>query len=330
MASGKEAALLGLGVGLLGIVVAGAASRPVARPQRRRGRETDRPVRRALAAVAPTAPDQPTVKAARRLNRAAGILAFSVLADSAIEHYRGASQSRAMYTPLVTSALSLAASAHGVADQRVGAHWLRDIVYSIAAATGLVGTGFHVYNVTSRPGRIMWQNLFYGAPLGAPAAISLSGLLGYAAERVRENEPGTTPTIFGLPAGRTLAALTGGGLLATSAEAALLHFRGAFHDPFMFVPVTLPPATAALMADTALGPRRRDRRLVKWALRATAAAGFIGSAFHAFGIARNMGGWRNWSQNVLNGPPVPAPPSFAGLALAGLAALGLLEDHPDA
>jgi hypothetical protein len=42
-----------------------------------------------------------------------------------------------------------------------------------------------------------------------------------------------------------------------------------------------------------------------------------------------MGGWRNWSQNVLNGPPIPAPPSFTGLALAGLAGLGLMQDHPD-
>ena len=33
---------------------------------------------------------------------------------------------------------------------------------------------------------------------------------------------------------------------------------------------------------------------------------------------------------MLNGPPLPAPPSFTGLALAGLAALGLMEDHPDA
>ena len=39
-----------------------------------------------------------------------------------------------------------------------------------------------------------------------------------------------------------------------------------------------------------------------------------------------MGGWRNWSQNVLNGPPMPAPPSFTGLALAGLAALSLIEE----
>ena len=57
--------------------------------------------------------------------------------------------------------------------------------------------------------------------------------------------------------------------------------------------------------------------------------GYAGAAFHLRGVARQMGGWRNWTQNVLNGPPVPAPPSFTGLALAGLAALGLLEDHPD-
>jgi hypothetical protein len=34
-------------------------------------------------------------------------------------------------------------------------------------------------------------------------------------------------------------------------------------------------------------------------------------------------------QNLLNGPPIPAPPSFLGLALAGQAALGLLDDRPD-
>jgi hypothetical protein len=60
----------------------------------------------------------------------------------------------------------------------------------------------------------------------------------------------------------------------------------------------------------------------------TAAVGLIGSLFHAWGVQRNMGGWRNWSQNVLNGPPLPAPPSFTGLALAGLAALGLLGARP--
>jgi len=47
-------------------------------------------------------------------------------------------------------------------------------------------------------------------------------------------------------------------------------------------------------------------------------------------VQRQMGGWRNWRQNVLNGPPIPAPPSFTGLSLAGLAVLALLEATGDA
>ena len=136
--------------------------------------------------------------------------------------------------------------------------------------------------------------------------------------------------MFGLPAGRALAALTGAGLLGTSGEAGLLHFRGAYHNPFMFAPVTIPPITAALMVTTAAGSPRRNRWFTRWWLRLTMLLGFAGVGFHAYGVSRNMGGWRNWSQNVLNGPPLPAPPSFTGLALAGLAALGLLDDHPDA
>jgi sugar lactone lactonase YvrE len=39
------------------------------------------------------------VVAARRLNRAAGIIATSVLLDSAMEHYRGNFHNKAMWTP---------------------------------------------------------------------------------------------------------------------------------------------------------------------------------------------------------------------------------------
>lgn len=270
------------------------------------------------------------VTAARRLNRAAGLLALSVLADSGLEHYRGDFQNRAMFAPLVVSSLGLAASGHGVGDKRHGAHVARDVIYAASAATGLAGLGFHLYNVTKRPGGFSWQNLFYAAPLGAPGALVLSGVLGFFAERVRDNAPGKVPLTFGLPAGRASAAVASFGLLGTVAEAALLHFRGSFQDPFMFLPVTLPPVTAGLLANTARGTARRHNRLTRFFLRATAAMGFLGVGFHALGIARNMGGWRNWTQNIQNGPPLPAPPSFTGLALAGLAALGLLEDDPDA
>jgi hypothetical protein len=258
------------------------------------------------------------------------VLAFSVLADSAMEHYRGSFSNRAMYTPLVVSAVSLAVSAHGVLDRSRGAHAARDVSYVLAALTGLIGTAFHLYNVMSRPGRFTFNNLFYGAPLGAPSAILLSGLLGFLAERVRDAGPVEVPRFLGLPMGRVTAAVTSIGLLGTAAEAGMLHFRGAYHNPFMFVPVTIPPAAAAVMAEMVLGRPARSRAFSRWWLRLTAAIGFAGVGFHAYGVHRNMGGWRNWRQNILNGPPLPAPPSFAGLALAGLAALALMEQHPHA
>ncbi|HEX7969874.1 MAG TPA: hypothetical protein VF502_16745, partial [Stellaceae bacterium] len=138
------------------------------------------------------------------------------------------------------------------------------------------------------------------------------------------------PSILGFPAGRATAALTSVGVLGTVGEVGLLHFRGAYHDPAMFLPVSVPPVAALLLADRAIRGSRTPQRFTRWWLRLTALLGFAGVGFHAFGVARNMGGWRNWSQNVLNGPPLPAPPSFTGLSLAGLAALGLMEEHPDA
>ena len=182
-----------------------------------------------------------------------------------------------MYTPIATSALTLLASLHGHRDVVTSAHWARDIVYALAGLTGLIGTGFHLYNVGKRPGGFCWQNLFYGAPLGAPAALSLAGMTGFLAERVRDNAPGAPPDVLGLPAGRVVAALTGAGLVGTAMEAGLLHFRGAFHNPAMLLPVTAPPVAAAMLAAAAVGKAERPRRITRWWLRMTALLGVAGS-----------------------------------------------------
>lgn len=312
--------LLGVAVLAAGVLARGDARRPAEKKASRR-----------LANLAPRPIRDPsaTTLAARRLNRSAGTIATSVLIDSAMEHYRGAFRNKAMYTPLVASALTLLASFHGHRDFTPKAHRMRDATYALAGLTGIVGTGFHLYNITKRPGGFCWQNVFYGAPLGAPAAISLAGMTGFLAERVRDNAPGSAPDVLGLPAGRVVAALTGGGLVGTAMEAGLLHFRGAFHNPAMLLPVTAPPAAAVMLGAAAVGENQPPRRLTRWWLRFTALLGVLGVGFHAIGVARNMGGWRNWTQNLQDGPPLPAPPSFTGLALAGLAALGLLEDNWD-
>jgi hypothetical protein len=316
--------LLGAAAAAGTVVLASRSDGPIAQAQTTEPRRLTKSLPRP---VVTAQPEGGTVSAARRLNRAAGTIAVSVLIDSAMEHYRGAFRNKAMYTPLATSALTLLASFHGHKDFNPRAHPVRDTIYALAGLTGVVGTGFHLYNIGKRPGGFCWQNLFYGAPLGAPAAMSLAGMTGFLAERVRDNAPAAPPDVLGLPAGRVVSALTGVGLLGTAMEAGLLHFRGAFHNPAMLLPVTAPPVAAAMLGAAAVGKADRPRRLTRLWLRFTALMGVIGVGFHAIGVARNMGGWRNWTQNLQAGPPLPAPPSFTGLALAGLAALGLLQDN---
>jgi len=263
--------------------------------------------------------------AVRRLSLSAATLAFSVLADSGTEHYRGSFRNRAMYVSLGVAALTLGASLTGMIDSRPPRR-LRSAAYALAGATGVAGLGFHAYNIGKRPAGWSWLNLFYAAPIGAPLALTLAGILGLSAEQVRRARPGCAPTLLGVPAGKALAAVGVAGLAGTVGEAALLHFRGAYQNPAMVLPVALPPVAAALLAASVRSRRPRIRRLARGWLRLTAALGFAGVGFHAYGVARSMGGFKNWSQNLLAGPPLPAPPSFTGIALAGLASLGLLEE----
>ncbi len=261
----------------------------------------------------------PKTPATQKINRASFLLAGAVLADSAVEHYRGSFHNKAMYLPLAVSTQTLVAGLHGIAAQSGHGDVRREASHLVAVIAGTAGIGLHIYNIAKRPGGISWLNLFYAAPFGAPAALSLSGLFGLLAERVRKGGP----AICGVTTGRATAWLTAAGLVGTAGEAGLMHFRGAYHNPAMVIPVALPPIAAALLAGATVKPCLAGP--ARWSLRLLVAVGFIGSAFHAYGIQRNMGGWRNWSQNLLNGPPLPAPPAFAALATAGLGALDLIE-----
>ena len=256
-------------------------------------------------------------RTAHKLYQAAALLAGSVLSDSALEHYRGGFENPGMFAPLASAAVVLACALRARPSPAP---------YATACAVGTAGLGFHAYNVLRRPGGLSWANLFYAAPLGAPAALLLSGVLGLAARPVAAG----APTLAGVPTGRALCGLAAFGLVGTSAEAALLHFRGAFQHPAMWLPVSVPPAAAVMLAGAALPGRPGPRRLTDALLKACTWLGALGMVFHARGIARQMGGWRNWSQNVLAGPPLPAPPSFSALALAGRAALSLrtVQERP--
>ncbi len=240
------------------------------------------------------------------------MLSLSVLGDSAVEHYRGSFRNPAMWAPLRAGAVSLVLNLMRVFGKGKGTK-LADFTTLI---TGAAGLAFHTYNIAKRPGSPTLNGLFYGAPIGAPAALVLAGCLGAAA-----GEFSTRPVDHGVNFSnpRLVGAASAVGLLGSVGEAGLLHFRGAYHNPFMWTPIILPPVAATMLGRDIVA--RTPHRSTAIALFGTAAMGLVGAGFHVFGVARNMGGWRNWRQNLLAGPPIPAPPAFTGLALAGLGAL---------
>jgi hypothetical protein len=252
--------------------------------------------------------------AACALSAGAAALCFSVLADSALEHYRGRFRNRTMYVPLAVAARALWNNAAAGVQPRRGKEW----EHLLTAATGAVGLGFHAYNILKRPGRLSWHNLFYAAPAGAPAALSIAGLLGLAADLADAEDTILDRDVLA----RLASALIAGGIAGSAAEAWLLHFRGAFHNPAMLLPVTVPPVAAAMLLRNAITGTPRDS--TRAALAATAVLGVGGTALHVWGVSRGMGGWRNWSQNLLSGPPLPAPPAFTGLAVAAFGTLGMM------
>ncbi|TPE49601.1 hypothetical protein FJM51_14300 [Amaricoccus solimangrovi] len=253
-------------------------------------------------------------RAARLAGLGAALLAGSVLADSAMEHSRANFRERRMYAaPLVAGATVAAGVATALSRASAGP---RRLVFRGAALTGLAGTVFHFRNILSRPGGLSFNNLFYRAPFGAPGALVLAGGLGLGALAAEEREPRA--------AGRALGLLGAGGLFGLTAEVGLLHFRGAFQNPAMYAPVTAVPATGLALAAATLRPSPARLRLARGALALTSVLGLVGTGFHAYGVSRGNGGWRNWTQNLFQGPPVAAPPSLAGIALGGFAALRLL------
>ncbi|MDO5756496.1 MAG: hypothetical protein Q4P24_03110 [Rhodobacterales bacterium] len=249
---------------------------------------------------------------AQRVRAGAAILGGSVLADSAMEHLRGGLYNPAMYAAPALGAVSVISALR----QGSASHASRGPVASIVG--GLAGLGFHSYDILRRVGGVSFNNLFYAAPIGAPGALVISGALNLFADQI-ENAPSNSR-----PTARVLAGVTGASLLAETAEVGLLHFRGSFQNPAMFLPVTIPPIAGALLLAKAARPDMSSRPVREF-LKATALLGFVGTGFHIYGVSRHMGGWRNWRQTAFDGPPVPAPISFTGLALAGSAAVDLIE-----
>jgi hypothetical protein len=117
---------------------------------------------------------------------------------------------------------------------------------------------------------------------------------------------------------RSLAALTAGGAVLTTAEVYTSHDSASFGNRMMWWPVVIIP-TLVPAGIAAVFSRRAAKTVLPVASVIVIANGVQGTYLHARGIAQKPGGWKMAAYNLEMGPPLFAP------ALASLVGgMGLL------
>ena len=97
--------------------------------------------------------------------------------EAGYNHWTGNFFNRLMYTPLLVN--PVVALVHFAALWRSRlAQTLELPLSALSTLVGLVGFSFHIGNLLGRPGRLSWQNLFYGPPIMVPLQITGQGLMG--------------------------------------------------------------------------------------------------------------------------------------------------------
>lgn len=105
---------------------------------------------------------------------------------------------------------------------------------------------------------------------------------------------------------QTLAALTAGGAVITTAEIYLAHDAASFGNrmmwwPIAVVPTLLPAGIAAVVS------RRAAKTVLPLASAAVVVNGIQGTYLHMRGVAQKPGGWKLLGYNLEMGPPIFAP-----------------------
>jgi hypothetical protein len=252
------------------------------------------------------------------------ILTVLVLIDAWAGHYRRGFIHPAQYAPFISGAALIVSAVTAAAAPRIeaievvlrGAAWL-------AVAVGLVGFCLHhYYGVVRKPGgyRRVLNSVMYGAPPLAPLALTAMGVFALI---ISQGLAGA-PTVAGVPVPTALMATIAVCLLGAIAQAGLLHFRGAFNNPLMYAPLTIPVLTVLAAMWLIVQPGPTARVVVAGLFWLTLVTGFVGLGMHLRGFDRQMAGLYVALFNWLQGPPAMAPALFAGLAAIGLVTTGLL------
>lgn len=248
-----------------------------------------------------------------------------LLLDALAGHYRRGFAVRVQYAPFVSGGLlAVAALAALALPHLASTRAAFSATGWLAVITGLAGFGFHQYYGTyKKPGGYhMWLHYsMYGAPPLAPLALTVLGLLGVIAARGL----GGAAAIAGVSLRPALFAIAAVSLLGAVLQAAVLHYRGAFNNPAMYIPVTLPVITILMLLWALAGGGHIVLVSLAFWLWLTFISGFAGLGMHLRGFDREMGGLYLPLFNVLQGPPMWAPAAFTGFAAVGLIAVYLVK-----
>ena len=125
---------------------------------------------------------------------------------------------------------------------------------------------------------------------------------------------------------RMLSAATAGAAATLGLEIYFEHYRASFGNKWMWAPVIVSaPMTAAGIAG--VFSKRAAKRLLPLTSLLVLANGIQGTYLHVRGIGRKPGGWSNTLYNVVMGPPIFAPMSYAAVGAMGILAAILRRER---
>jgi hypothetical protein len=255
----------------------------------------------------------------------AALQAALLMPDAFVGHYRSGFTLRAQYVPFIVGVL-LAPSAvvAAVAPHAPVVTHIAVIAGSLALASGVVGAGYHHwYGITTKPGGYHWllHHLMHHAPPLAPLALATAGALEVLAAL------GTSGSdhLWGISLRALAVTVVGVTLVGAAMQAALLHYRGAYNNVAMYIPVVvLPVAAGAVFLSAAASDNPTVHFIAALLLWIAFASGFLGAGMHLRGMDRQMGGLYMGVAAILDAPPAGAPLFIAALSASGLVAMQLL------
>jgi hypothetical protein len=255
----------------------------------------------------------------------AALQAALLMPDAFVGHYRSGFTLRAQYVPFIVGVLlALSAVVAAVAPHAPVVTHIAVIAGSLALASGVVGAGYHHwYGITTKPGGYHWllHHLMHHAPPLAPLALATAGALEVLAAL------GTSGSdhLWGISLRALAVTVVGVTLVGAAMQAALLHYRGAYNNVAMYIPVVvLPVAAGAVFLRAAASDNPTVHFIAALLLWIAFVSGFLGAGMHLRGMDRQMGGLYMGVAAILDAPPAGAPLFVAALSASGLVAMQLL------